>query len=324
MIERVLVTGSYGQIGTELTLRLRDIYGASNVIATDITPAPEVLENDGPCRYLDVTDYRQVTALVVENKITRIYHLAAILSGNGELNPQKCWDVNMNGLYNILETARAWKVKQVITPSSIAAFGPDTPKEHTPIDTILRPTTMYGITKVAGELLNDYYHQKYGLDARSLRFPGIVSHETEPGGGTTDYAVDMYVKAVNAEKYVCFVSETTTLPFLYMPDALDALLNLASAEENRLIHRTFNITGFSASAEEIAIAVKQRIPGFNCSFNPDFRQIIAESWPRSIDDTDARLEWGWKPAFDLNAMSDDMIAKLREKNIAWSGLIRDP
>ena len=313
MTERVLVTGSYGQIGTELTLRLRELYGSANVIASDITPAPEILENDGPCRYLDVTDPRQVTALVVENKITRIYHLAAILSGNGELNPQKCWDVNMNGLYNILETARTWEVKQVIIPSSIAAFGPDTPKEHTPIDTILRPTTMYGITKVAGELLNDYYHQKYNLDARSLRFPGIVSHETDPGGGTTDYAVDMYVKAVQGRSYSCFVTEETTLPFLYMPDALDALLNLAAADESRLIHRTFNITGFSASAADIARSVRNRIPGFRCSFEPDFRQIIAASWPRSIDDTDARQEWGWKPSYNLDAMSDDMIHRLSEK-----------
>ncbi len=313
MTERILVTGSYGQIGTELTLRLREIYGSSNVIASDITPAPEALEEDGPCRYLDVTDPRQLTAVVVENKITHIYHLAAILSGNGELNPQKCWEVNMNGLYNILETARTWKVRQVITPSSIAAFGPDTPKEHTPIDTILRPTTMYGITKVAGELLNDYYHQKYDVDARSLRFPGIVSHETEPGGGTTDYAVDVYVKAVAGEDYACFVSRDTTLPFLYMPDALEALLNLAAAEESRLVHRTFNITGFSASAGQIADAVTARIPGFRCRFEPDFRQIIAESWPRSIDDTDARTEWGWQPAFVLDAMSDDMISKLREK-----------
>jgi len=313
MTERVLVTGSYGQIGTELTLRLRDIYGEANVIATDITPAPDILENSGPCRYLDVTDPRQITALVVENKVSRIYHLAAILSGNGELNPQKCWEVNMTGLYNILECARTWKVSQVITPSSIAAFGPDTPKEHTPIDTILRPTTMYGITKVAGELLNDYYNQKYGVDARSLRFPGIVSHETEPGGGTTDYAVDMYVKAVAGEAYTCFVSEETTLPFLYMPDALDALLELSDADEAGLIHRTFNVTGFSASAKDFCGAVQRRIPEFACRFEPDFRQIIAESWPRSIDDHDARSEWGWRPAFDLEAMSDDMIARLRDK-----------
>ncbi len=314
MTDRVLVTGSYGQIGTELTLRLRSIYGDANVIATDITPAPESLEEGGPCRYLDVTDPRQVTALAVENKITHIYHLAAILSGNGELNPQKCWDVNMNGLYNILETARTWKVKQVITPSSIAAFGPDTPKEHTPIDTILRPTTMYGITKVAGELLNEYYYQKYGVDARSLRFPGIISHETEPGGGTTDYAVDMYVQAVAGDDYSCFVTEDTTLPFLYMPDALNALLNLADADDSKLIHRTFNITGFSASAGDFAEAVSRRIPDFRCRFEPDFRQIIAESWPRSIDDADARLEWGWKPSYDLEAMSDDMIRRLREKS----------
>jgi nucleoside-diphosphate-sugar epimerase len=313
MTERVLVTGSYGQIGSELTLRLRSIYGPSNVIATDISPAPEYLEASGPCRYLDVTDQKQMTALVVENRVTRIFHLAAILSGNGELNPQKCWDVNMNGLYNVLETARMWRVKQVITPSSIAAFGPDTPKEHTPIDTILRPTTMYGITKVAGELLNEYYSQKYGVDARSLRFPGIISHETEPGGGTTDYAVDMYVKAAAGGRCVCFVTEDTTLPFLYMPDALNALLELADADGARLIHRTFNITGFSASAGEIAGAVRKRVPGFQCDFQPDFRQIIAESWPRSIDDHDARSEWGWKPSYDLERMSDDMIARLRTK-----------
>ena len=313
MSDRILVTGSYGQIGTELTLKLRGIYGDTNVIATDITPAPEILESGGPCRYLDVTDLRQLTALVVENKVSHIFHLAAILSGNGELNPQKCWDVNMNGLYNILETARTWKVKQVITPSSIAAFGPDTPKENTPIDTLLRPTTMYGITKVAGELLNEYYNQKYGVDARSLRFPGIVSHETEPGGGTTDYAVDMYVKAVAGEGYTCFVTRETTLPFLYMPDALNALLNLAAADDSKLIHRTFNITGFSASAGDIAEAVNRRIPGFTCSFEPDFRQIIAESWPRSIDDHDARSEWGWKPAFNLEGMSDDMIERLMGK-----------
>jgi nucleoside-diphosphate-sugar epimerase len=320
MNERVLVTGSYGQIGTELTLRLRSIYGDANVIATDISPAPEHLETGGPCRYLDVTDPRQVTALVVENKVNRIFHLAAILSGNGELNPQKCWEVNMNGLYNILETARTWKVKQVITPSSIAAFGPDTPKDHTPIDTILRPTTMYGITKVAGELLNEYYKQKYSLDARSLRFPGIISHETEPGGGTTDYAVDMYVKAVEGKSCTCFVTPSTTLPFLYMPDALNALLQLADADGSKLIHRTFNITGFSASAGEIADAVRRRVPGFVCDFVPDFRQIIAESWPRSIEDRDAREEWGWKPSYELEAMSDDMIARLKEKAVYRSSV----
>ena len=313
MTERLLVTGSYGQIGTGLVLKLREIYGEANVIATDITPAPEDLEAGGPTRYLDVTDPRQVAAVVVENKITRIYHLAAILSGNGELNPQKCWEVNMKGLYNILEAARTWKVRQVVAPSSIAAFGPDTPKEHTPIDTILRPTTMYGITKVAGELLNEYYWQKYGVDARSLRFPGIVSHETEPGGGTTDYAVDMYIKAVAGEWYGCFVTASTTLPFLYMPDALNALLDLSGADSERLVHRTFNVTGFSASAKDFAEAIHSRIPGFTCEFAPDFRQIIAESWPRSIDDGDARREWGWMPTFDLEAMSDDMIKKLKHK-----------
>ncbi|MCK5250918.1 MAG: NAD-dependent epimerase/dehydratase family protein, partial [Spirochaetaceae bacterium] len=201
----------------------------------------------------------------------------------------------------------------VFTPSSIGAFGPQTPKDFTPQDTLQRPTSMYGVTKVAGELLCDYYHHRYGVDTRGVRFPGIISNVTPPGGGTTDYAVDMYVKAVVGESYSCFVTEETTLPFLYMPDALNALLELAAADESKLIHRTFNVTGFSASAADFADAVSRRILEFSCGFEPDFRQIIAESWPRSIDDNDARREWGWKPSFDLEAMSDDMIARLREK-----------
>ena len=312
MKERILVTGSYGQIGTELTLRLRELFGQDNVVASDIQRAPEVLENSGLCRYLDVTDPRQVTAVIIENKITRIFHLAAILSGNGELNPQKCYNVNMTGLYNILEAARLQGIRQVITPSSIAAFGPDTPKENTPIDTILRPTTMYGITKVAGELLNEYYLHKYGLDTRSLRYPGIISCETEPGGGTTDYAVDMFVKAAAGEEYRCFVRADTVLPLMYMPDALKAILTLAEASPERLTHRTYNVAGFSCSAGEIEGEIHKHLPGFQCSYEPDFRQLIAESWPRSIDDSASRREWDWRPDYDLSAMAVDMLERLAE------------
>ena len=316
MRERILVTGSYGQIGTELTLRLREIHGGDNVVASDIQRAPEILEEGGPCRYLDVTDPRQVTAVVIEHKITRIFHLAAILSGNGELNPQKCYNVNMTGLYNILESARLNGISQVITPSSIAAFGPDTPKENTPIDTILRPTTMYGITKVAGELLNEYYLHKYGLDTRSLRYPGIVSSETEPGGGTTDYAVDMYVNAAGGREYACFVRPDTVLPLMYMPDALKAILSLSEADAGRLTHRTYNVAGFSCSAREIEEQIRRLVPGFQCRYEPDFRQLIAESWPRSIDDSDARREWDWTPDYGLAEMSRDMLTRLGARRAA--------
>lgn len=311
MKERVLVTGSYGQIGTELVMKLRNLYGNENVIATDIMPSPEIIEETGPSAYLDVTDNKQVTAKIIENKITIIYHLAAILSGNGELNPQKCYNVNMNGLYNILEAARLNRVRQVITPSSIAAFGPDTPKENTPIDTLLRPTTMYGITKVAGELLNEYYNHKYGLDVRSLRYPGIISSEAEPGGGTTDYSVEMFVKAAAGEPYQCFVTADTTLPFMYMPDALRSIIQLAEAPEGNLKHRTFNVVGFSCSAGQIEAEIKKTIPDFQCTYVPDFRQLIAESWPRSIDDSAARMEWNWRPEYKLPDMAVDMLNHLK-------------
>lgn len=314
MRERILVTGSYGQIGTELTLELSKRFGNENVVASDIQRAPEILEESGPCRYLDVTDPRQVAAVLIENKITRIFHLAAILSGNGELNPQKCYNVNMTGLYNILETARLNGVSQVITPSSIAAFGPDTPKENTPIDTILRPTTMYGITKVAGELLAEYYLHKYGVDTRSLRYPGIISSETEPGGGTTDYAVDMYLQAAAGEEYRCFVRRDTVLPLMFMPDALKAILDLAEADGNRLTHRTYNVAGFSCSAGAIEEEIRKHLPDFRCSYEPDFRQLIAESWPMSIDDSDARREWDWSPDYDLSRMSEKMLATLSGKS----------
>ncbi len=313
MKERILVTGAYGQIGTELVLKLREIYGETNVIASDIAPVPAILEGTGPSMYLDVTDKQQVSILILEQKITRVFHLAAILSSKGELNPQLCWNLNMLGLLNVLEAARKAELKQVITPSSIAVFGPDTPKDQTPNKTILRPTSMYGITKVSGELLGEYYNLKFGMDTRSLRYPGLVSSAAEPGGGTTDYAVDMYVKAAAGKPYECFVSRDTVLPFMYMPDALKAILELAHAPEDSLVQRSFNVAAFSCSAAEIEESIKKHHPDFKCTYKPDFRQNIADSWPRSIDDSDARKEWSWKHEYNLEEMTKDMLKSLKGK-----------
>ncbi|MFW5800261.1 MAG: NAD-dependent epimerase/dehydratase family protein [Spirochaetota bacterium] len=313
MPTRILVTGAYGQIGSELTMNLRNIYGASNVIASDIIKAPYKLRESGPVRYIDVTNINNIASIVIEEDIDIIYHLAAILSGKGELNPQKAYNINMNGLYNILEVSRSNNIKKVMVPSSIAAFGPTTPKENTPNETILRPTSIYGVTKVAGELLHEYYTSKYGLDVRALRYPGIVSSETEPGGGTTDYAVDMYVKAVKGECYDCFVREDTTLPFMYMPDALNSIIELADAPLDKLKRRTYNIVAFSCSAKEIEEDIKKHIPSFNVKYNPDYRQEIADSWPKTIDDSKAREEWGWKHNYGLKEMTEDMIKNIKKK-----------
>ncbi len=314
MGKRVLVTGAYGQIGSELSMKLREIYGNQNVIVSDVVKAPEKLKESGPTRYLDVTDAKEVNKMVVDENIDIIYHLAAILSANAEKNPQMAFYINMTGLYNILEAARTKGVKQVITPSSIAAFGPTTPRDNTPDETFLRPTSMYGVTKVSGELLHEYYTHKYGLDVRSLRYPGVVSSETEPGGGTTDYAVDIYVKAVNGEKYTCFVKEDTILPFMYMPDTINSILSLADAPVDKLSRRTYNVVAFSCSAKDLENAIKKEIPDFKCEYKPDYRQDIADSWPRTIDDSNARKDWGWNHTYDLSKMTSDMIEKLRKKS----------
>jgi nucleoside-diphosphate-sugar epimerase len=313
MSTNILITGAYGQIGSELVLRLREIYGNSHVLATDVFKAPYKLSESGPVKYLDVTDEKQVNSVVIDYNIDIIYHLAAILSATGEKNPQRTYQVNMNGFYNILEASRNNNVRRVMIPSSIAVFGPSTPKQNTPNDTILRPTSIYGVTKVAGELMHEYYTHKYGLDVRSLRYPGIVSSETEPGGGTTDYSVDMYVKAVKEESYECFVSEDTVLPFMYMPDALNSIIKLAEAPLNKLKHMTFNIVSFSCSAKDIEESIKKHIPDFKCIYKPDSRQDIANSWPQTIDDSAARQEWGWIHKYDLESMTIDMIKKLKKK-----------
>jgi threonine 3-dehydrogenase len=313
-MRKVLITGALGQIGSELMCALHGKLGGDNIIATDVRePWKEILEN---CNYekLDVMDAKAVADICKRKQIDTIFHLAAILSANGEKNPQLAWNVNMQGFYNVLEVARELGIKQVICPSSIAAFGPDTPKDNTPNETILRPTSMYGVTKVAGELLGNYYVQKYNLDVRGMRFPGIISWKTPPGGGTTDYAVEIYYEALKKKKYTCFLREDTVLPMMYMPDAIKVLIDIAEADFAKLKHHCdYNVTAMSFSAAELAACIKKRIPDLQVDYKPDFRQQIADSWPRSLDDSFARKEWGWKPDYDIEMMTDDMLTNLRAK-----------
>jgi len=311
---KILVTGATGQIGSELTITLRERYGRDNVVAMGHRRKPsKTLEESGPYVTGDVRDRENLEKIIGEYDIDTVYHMAAILSATGEKNPQLCWDVNVNGLYNLLEIARERKLR-IFCPSSIAVFGPGTPKENTPQDTVLTPTTMYGVTKVTGELLGEYYVKKYGVDVRGVRYPGIISSETPPGGGTTDYAVEMFYYAVRGEKYTCFVREDTVLPMMYMPDCIKSAIQLMEADFSKLKHHTnFNVTAMSFSAKELEEEIKKHIPDFSCEYKPDFRQEIAESWPRTIDDSCAREEWGWKPDYDLKRMVKDMIEKLTKK-----------
>ena len=314
-MKRILVTGAVGQIGSELTMELRGIYGNDNVVGTwNRTKPTEELMRSGPIEQVRVQDKNEVSKVVEKYGIDTIYNMAAILSAVGEQNPQACWDVNMNGFQTVLEVGREKELSRIINPSSIAAFGPETPQNNTPNDTILKPKTMYGVTKVAGELLGDYYFKRYGLDVRGMRLPGIISWKTPPGGGTTDYAVAIYYEAVQHGKYECFVRENTVLPMMYMPDALKSMIDLANAPIERLQHHCdFNVTAMSFSAGELAAVIKKHVPGFKVTYKPDFHQAIADSWPKSIDDSVARKEWGWKPTYDLEAMTKDMLVNLRKK-----------
>lgn len=314
-IKRILVTGALGQIGSELTVELRKRYGSDNVIASDIkSDENSKVVNEGPWSILDVTDIEAVSNLIREYKIDTIFHMAAILSATGEKNPLLCWRVNMDGTLNILETAREESLARVIIPSSIAAFGPETPRENTPQKTILRPKTIYGVTKVSGELLCDYYVERFGVDVRGLRYPGIISSETPPGGGTTDYAVEIYYKAIEEGRYTCFVRRNTMLPMMYMPDCIKATLDLADADFHNLSHHSdFNVGALSVTAGDIAESISKFIPGFEVTYESDFRQEIADTWPSSIDDSVARKEWGWEPEWDLDSMTADMLEKLRQK-----------
>jgi nucleoside-diphosphate-sugar epimerase len=314
-MKRILVTGSVGQIGSELVMELRSKYGNENVVGTFHRTLPsDELTSSGPMEKIKIQDREDVGRLVDEYDVDTIFNMAAILSAVGEKNPQLCWDVNMNGFINILEVARERDLRQVVNPSSIAAFGPETPLQNTPNDTILKPRTMYGVTKVAGEILGDYYFYKYGLDVRGMRLPGIVSWKTPPGGGTTDYSVAIYYEAVQQGRYTCFVKEDTRLPLMYMPDCLKSIIDLAEAPlENLKHHCDFNVTSFSNSPAEIAASIKEHYPDFQVAYEPDFRQAIADSWPDSIDDSAAREEWGWHPEYDLPKMTVDMLENLERK-----------
>lgn len=312
---KILVTGAVGQIGSELTMALRERHGGENVIAAGhkTEPDPE-LRDSGPFVTIYMTRRETIEEVVDEFEINTIYHLAAILSATGEEKPQLAWRVNMNGLRNVLEVAREREMSRVFWPSSIAVFGPDTPADNTPQETILRPTTMYGLTKVAGELLCNYYVGRYGLDVRGLRYPGIISSETLPGGGTTDYAVEIFYEALREQQYTCFLKEDTVLPMMYMPDCIRATLMLMDADFDQLEHHAdFNLAGLSFSPAELAAEIKKHIPEFEITYEPDYRQEIADSWPRTIDDRAAREEWCWEPAYDLPTMVADMLSKLQSR-----------
>ena len=313
--KKILVTGSVGQIGSELTMALREKYGNDNVVACGRKTKPsEKLLNSGPFEYMDITDRNSVEEVVKKYDIDTVYNMAAILSAVGEEKPLLCWNVNINGMYNILEIAREHDMTRVFVPSSIAAFGPETPRINTPNDTILKPKTMYGVTKVAGELLGDYYFKRFGIDVRGLRYPGIISSETPPGGGTTDYAVEIFYEAIKNKKYICFVKEDTVLPMMYMPDCIKGTIDIMEADLSKLNHHCdFNMASMSFSAGELADEIKKHIPEFKCDFKPDFRQEIADSWPQSIDDSVAKKEWGWKPSYNLSTMTKDMLEKLGKR-----------
>jgi nucleoside-diphosphate-sugar epimerase len=320
----ILVTGAVGQIGSELTMALRARYGPENVIAAGHrTPPGLELRNSGPFEFIDVTQKADLEQVVDRYHVDTIYHMAAILSAVGEQRPNLCWDVNIHGLRNVLELARERQAAgrgrrplRLFCPSSIAVFGPDTPRHGTPQETVLRPTTMYGLTKVSGELLCDYYWRRFGVDVRGVRYPGIISHVTPPGGGTTDYAVEIFYEAIRHERYTCFVRPDTVLPLMYMADCIKATIDLMEADASRLVHHAdYNLAAMSFSAADLAAEIRAHLPAFDVTYEPDpVRQAIADSWPQTIDDSAARSEWGWQPGYDMAAMTADMLDKLGKRH----------
>ncbi len=311
--EKILVIGASGQIGVELTMALRRIYGNANVIASDLREPNPLLIGTGPYVSLDVMNKEMLHVQVIRQNITQIYILAAILSATGEKNPNLAWNLNMQGLLNVLDIAREEKLNKVYWPSSIAVFGPTSPKDACPQQTVIEPVTVYGISKYAGEFWCNYYHNRYGLDVRSLRYPGLISYKSEPGGGTTDYAVEIFHDALETGAYTSFLKPDTYLPMMYMPDAIRATIELMEAPADQIRVRTsYNISAMSFSPEEIGAEVGRHVQGFQMNYAPDYRQSIADSWPRSIDDSVARADWGWKHEFDLPAMTADMISNLRK------------
>lgn len=312
--EKILIIGACGQIGVELTLALRKVYGSDNVIATDIRNEHPLLKDTGPYYSLNALDSVATYELVKKKGITQIYLLAALLSASGEKDPKRTWDINMESMLQVLDIGVQEKLNKIYWPSSIAVFGPTTPSNHTPQQTIIEPRTVYGISKYAGELWCQYYHQRWGLDVRSLRYPGLISWKSEPGGGTTDYAVEIYIEALKKGKYTCFLSENTYLPMMYMDDAIRGTMELMEASADKIKTRmAYNISAMSFSPMEITAAIQYHIPEFKTDYNPDFRQQIADGWPKSIDDRAARGDWGWQHEFDLNRMTYDMLKQLKKK-----------
>ncbi len=312
---KILLVGAGGQLGSELTQGLWTIYGKDNVIASDIKDAQGILR-EGRYEKFDVMQRDKLFELIKKNEITQIYHLAALLSATGEKDPRWAWKLNMDSLLFVLEAAHELALDKVYWPSSIAAFGPTTPKQNTPQDTIMDPTTVYGITKLAGELWCEYYFRRYGVDVRSLRYPGLIGYKTPPGGGTTDYAVDIYFKAVKEKKYECFLAPDTYLPMMYMSDAVKATLHLMESPAGQVKVRTsYNISAMSFCPAQVAATIKKHIPEFTITYQPDFRQAIADSWPKSIDDSAARHDWGWEPQFGLEEMTVDMLTHLTSSEV---------
>ena len=316
MSETILILGASGQIGGELTEKPRNIYGSNHVIASDIRNGNDALMNSGPFEIIDATDKDGILEVVHKYKVTQIYLLAAMLSVTGEQFPQKAWDLNMSSLLAVLDIAKEKHVHQVYWPSSIAAFGPTTPKNNTPQKTIMEPSTVYGISKISGEFWCNYYYEKFGVDVRSLRYPGIISWKSKPGGGTTDYAVDIFFKAIEEGAYECFLGENTRLPMMYMEDAVNATIKLMQADAKDIKVRTsYNLSAIDFTPKELATQIQQFLPDFKITYNPDFRQQIADSWPQTIDDSEARKDWNWSHKFDLSSMANDIIKNLQAQKI---------
>jgi nucleoside-diphosphate-sugar epimerase len=311
MKDKILVIGSAGQIGTELLEALRAKYGTDNVVAADLKKPEQ--QQEGPFEQLDVTDKQRLGVIVAKHEISQIYLLAALLSATAEKNPMLAWKLNMEGLLNVLELGREKRISRIFWPSSIAVFGPNSPKEQTPQYTVMEPTTVYGISKLAGERWCEYYFNTYGVDVRSLRYPGLIGWKSAPGGGTTDYAVHIYHEALKSNSYECFLGPETTLPMMYLPEAIKATLSLMDADPGKVkIRSSYNLAGTSFSPKEIAGVIKEQIPGFRITYKPDYRQKIADTWPHSIDDSSARHDWGWEPLFNLERMSAEMIGNLKK------------
>ncbi len=311
MRDKILITGANGQIGTVLTHRLREVYGTENVLASDIV---EPADSNQPFVFLDILNSTRLLEIINDHKITQVYHLAAILSANGEWNPKKTWNVNLNGLFSILNLGKEGVIKKIFFPSTIAVFGNTTPQINTPQDVPLLPTTVYGMSKTAGELWCNYYHKRYNVDVRSVRYPGIIGHQSIPSGGTTDYAVEIYHEALKHKKYTCFLKEDTRLPMLYMPDAVNGTIKIMEQPTDKIkLRYGYNLSSMSFTPKEIAESIQKYISDFKITYEPDFRQEIAASWSESIDDGQARKDWDWSPKYDLNKMTTDMLENLKNK-----------